>query len=369
MDSGINRWTDLPGGARDARGKSPATTPASAGNAKAGAPTPADSDTAYATEAGAPLTGEELALQTELTRVLHGRCEILMRAASVESRQSDAPMAIECLLRLDDAVIRQPPVAAQRALAVVRNPLSSAAQLVGIFERDPALTESLLQTANSSYYHRGSEPCIAIAEAVQRVGARGVESIITMKMIEGVQGRLSSTHSLLQSQVWAHMTRTAPIARALARPFQAVPESAFTVGLLHDMGKLMMFDYLSQLRAIYVREIKLPDRFLLDMLNRLHEPLGGIAALRWNLGVGVAHAIAWHHRQPPPETPDRLGELVCVSERVEHCLLRGVPVDAARIWREAELGTDAQDVLPLLREVPGITLTRSEGTRGQGLAA
>jgi HD-like signal output (HDOD) protein len=369
LDSGINRWTDLPGGARDARGKSPATTPGSPGNAKAGAPTPADSDTVYATEAGAPLTGEELALQAELTRVLHGRCEVLMRAAGAEARQSDAPMVIECLLRLDDAVIRQPPVAGQRALAVVRNPLSGSAQLVGIFERDPALTESLLQTANSSYYHRGSEPCIAIAEAVQRVGARGVESIITMKMIEGVQGRLGSTHSLLQSQVWAHMTRTAPIARSLARPFQAVPESAFTVGLLHDMGKLMMFDYLSQLRAIYVREIKLPERFLLDMLNRLHEPLGGIAALRWNLGVGVAHAIAWHHREPPPTTRDLLGELVCLSERVEHCLLRGAPVDIARIWREAGLETDAREVLPLLRDVPGVSVTGTEGAKGRDLAA
>src|SRR5262249_8742725 len=132
------------------------------------------------------MSPEELELQTSLTRVLQGRCDVLMRAAQTETRQSDAPMVIDCLRRLDDAVIRQPPLAAQRALAVARNPMSSAAQLVQIFEQDPALTEALLQMANSSYYHRGNQPCVSISEAIQRVGVRGVEAIVTTNMVEGL---------------------------------------------------------------------------------------------------------------------------------------------------------------------------------------
>ena len=246
MDQRLGRWWGGKGNGRQ--------TP-NAENASARVPTPTgarkptDSPPKLAPPPEHPArehTSEERELLNSFTHTLSGRCDVLMRAAPPETRQSDAPMVIECLRRLDEAVIRQPPVAAQRALAVAKNPMSNSTQLVGIFEQDPALTEALLQMANSAYYHRGNDPCISIGEAIQRVGVRGVEAIVTTNMVEGLLCRPGNAYSTLLTQVWAHMTRTAPIARALAPAFKAEPETAFTVGLLHDVGKLMMFDYLSQ---------------------------------------------------------------------------------------------------------------------------
>ena len=125
-------------------------------------------------------------------------------------------MVIEILRLLDETAIRQRPVAAQRALAVARNPMSSATQLVHIFEQDPALTEALVQMANSSFYRRGTQPCIAITEAILRVGVGGVEAIVTTNMVEGLLCRPGSAYGQLLVQVWSHMTRTAQIARTLA---------------------------------------------------------------------------------------------------------------------------------------------------------
>ena len=138
------------------------------------------------------LSAAEKALQQELTHTLEGRCDVLVRAAPPETRQSDAPMVIDCLRRLDDTVIRQPPIAAQRALAVAKNPKSGTAELVAIFEQDPALTEALLQMANSNFYYRGDEPCVAISKGIQGVGVRGVEAIVTTNMVEGLMCRPAS---------------------------------------------------------------------------------------------------------------------------------------------------------------------------------
>lgn len=363
MDKKLGRWLGGMGGSNSPSGKpeapaakSPATSQPPPANAPARAQTaPAEPPREY--------TDEEKTLHAELKRTLEGRCDVLLRAANPETKQSDAFMVIEPLRLPDESAIRQPPIAAQRALAVARNPTSSAKQLVEIFEQDPALTEALLQMANSSFYHRGNQPVIAISGAVQRVGVRGVEAIVTTNMVEGLLCRPGSAYSQLLAQVWSHMTRTAPIARALAPAFNAAPETAFTVGLLHDVGRLMIFDYLSQMRARLRREINVPEPFLFSMLNRLHEPLGGIAALRWNLGAGIARSVAYHHHEPPPEHPDLLSELLCVAEKIDHAVRLNQPIDAWTLWRDGELTADAHAAHELMVTIPGLTLSTGGGAK------
>ena len=318
-------------------------------------------DVAFAvdpSESGPPpqLTADELALQDRLAQAVGEQCDFLIRVAPAETKGTDASLVIESLRKLDEAVIRQPPIAAQRALAVARDPSSSAAHLASVFEQDPALTRALLQAANSSYYRRSQNPCLSIPEAVQCIGFGGVESIVTTAMTEGVLCRPGNVYAPLLADVWSHMTRTAPIARAIAPGFNVAPDPAFTVGLLHDMGKLIIFDHLSQLRTRQRREINVPDRFLLNMLNWIHEPLGGVAALRWNLGIPTARAIASHHHQPAPEVADSLTELLCVCEAIAGASRHAKPLALDRLWRQAGLTTSIEAVRALLVELPGLTL-------------
>lgn len=301
------------------------------------------------------LTPAEQALYSTLVETVHEQCDFMMRAAPPGSEHTDGPTILKELRQLGETVIRQPPAAAQRALAAARDPVGNATQVAEIFAQDPALTRALLQAANSSFYHRGSESCLAIPEAIQWVGMRGVESIVTTNMVEGLLCRPGGAYNQLVSEVWSHMTRTAPIARVLAPAFGAAPETAFTVGLLHDMGKLIVFHYLSQLRASLRREVVVADRFMFNMLNWLHEPLGGIAALRWNLGLPAARAIAYHH-QPADGPPDPLAELLCVSERTDHAIRLRAELDTQHIWRQIGLRTDVDNARLLLNQVPGVRL-------------
>ena len=97
------------------------------------------------------------------------------------------------------------------------------------------------------------------------------------------------------------MQRTAPVARAIAPAFGVDAETAYSLALLHDVGKLVVFDHVSRLRHDHRRELKMPDLFFRQLLAHLHEPLGGLAVLRWDLGADAARAVAEHHRRPVPE--------------------------------------------------------------------
>ncbi len=57
------------------------------------------------------------------------------------------------------------------------------------------------------------------------------------------------------------------------------PNAAFTLGLMHDVGKLVLLHHISDLRRIRRREIILSEEVLWLALMSLHESFGGLAIL------------------------------------------------------------------------------------------
>lgn len=229
--------------------------------------------------------------------------------------------------------IRQAPAAAQRALSRTRNPDIGIAQLVQVIEEDPTLGQALLSYANSAYYATGGV-VLSLRQAGQRVGATGVHNVVLGVMLDGMLCRPGAGYQAMVAQVRAHLVRTASIARLLARSFGATPDDGFALALLHDAGKLIVFDTMGTLRHELRREVAVPSSVISRVLKQVHEPLGGLAALHWGLGLEVALPIAMHHRSPVPREDNKMSELLFVSERVDHALNGMIPLDVAQWWAE-----------------------------------
>jgi HD-like signal output (HDOD) protein len=283
----------------------------------------------------------EEAAHARLEGALHAefyrRREELLKEAGAGSRHGDAAAFLTALGERFDVLIRQPPVAAQEALAIARDEAAGLAALVRLVGKDPALLQSLLASANSAWYQTGGAPCASARDGVQRLGSDGVEGILLASLAEGLLCRPGAAFAPLMNKVWSHMVRTAPIARQLASAFSVVPEQAFTLGLLHDVGKLVLFDRLAALRATLRRDVKLAPGVVHNILQRLHEPLGGVAAIQWGMGRVAACAIATHHRVPAPPEPTPLGEVLFVAERADLARVRGVEIDCDWLWSMSAL--------------------------------
>lgn len=270
----------------------------------------------------------------------------------VERETSDAPRFLDALLESFEAVVRQPPLAAQRALGVTRDSNAPTSRLVTLVEGDPGLGQALLRYANSAYYATGGGRVVSLHGAVQRVGTSGVHNVVLKTMVDGMLCRPGNAYQELVNLSWQHMVRVAPITRALAPAFRAVPDEAYALGLLHDVGKLVVFDRLGELRKTLRRDVAFPLPVLGVVLRMLHEPLGGLAALQWGLGAGVAHAIATHHRSPVPEMYDPRCELLYFSERIDLARVRGRPVELERWWKDALIVTPFDIVERAVAGVP-----------------
>ncbi len=277
-------------------------------------------------------------LSTRAKEVLSRRVLALMEKYKGAPNDSDALDLAQDLTQNSWEMIRRPPLAAQQILAVCGRREFALEELTRLIERDPAMTQSLLRHANSAWYATaGAVPVVAIGPAVQRIGTTGVYGSVMSRIIASELSRPGSAFRELARQVWDHMIRVAPLARSFARAFGANPEEAFTAGLLHDVGKLVIFDAIAELRRRKRRAIELPDEFLREALATLHESIGGLAALRWGLPGHYAEAILSHQRDPVPDEPSTLGEVLHLAERIDVATEAGTPVELDDIWESAAL--------------------------------
>ncbi len=253
---------------------------------------------------------------------------------------TNARLLLDSIAAEPTATIRQLPAAAQRALALTQRAEPPIDELTAVFEEDPTLAQALLTQANSSMYG-GGRRVLSVRDALQQLGVNSARNVLMGHTVSALLCRPGGSYARMVDDVWQHMVRTAPIARRIASAFNADPEEAFGLGLLHDVGKLVIFDRLTTLRIELRRDVVIPSADLREILRVLHEPLGGLAVHNWNLGDAAAAAVATHHRDPVPAVRDALSEVLCVAEAADISSIRGEDFDLAATWDRAVLGGSA----------------------------
>lgn len=283
----------------------------------------------------------------KLTAIVSSRIDAITASLSIKERTDDTVRFLRDMKASPASSIKQAPQAAQRALARTRNPDIGMAELVRVVEEDPTLGQALLRYANSAYYSTGSA-VVSLRHAAQSVGSTGVHNVVLGVMLDGMLCKPGGEYQKMVLQVRDHLVRTAPIARALGRDFGLVPDECFSLALLHDAGKLIVFDVIGALRYDTKRDVDVPKSVVSRVLRDLHEPLGGIAICHWGLGDSVASAISTHHRTPVPIVENRMSEVLFVAERAEHALSGVIPRDVQAWWDGGAISGSAARVDELI---------------------
>ena len=283
----------------------------------------------------------------QLSAEVASRLDVITSELGPKDRSEDTLRFLSGVKKSFATSLKQAPQAAQRALAKTRNPDIGLAELVKVVEEDPTLGQALLRYANSAYYSTGGT-VVSLRHAAQRVGSSGVHNVVLGVMLDGMLCKPGGEYQKMVEQVRDHLVRTAPIARALGRSFGLVPDECFSLALLHDAGKLIVFDVIGALRHEKRRDLAIPKAVVSRALRDLHEPLGGIAAIHWGLGEAVATAVSSHHRRPVPVPESRMSEVLFIAERAEYALSGVIPTDVAAWWAEGQISGDASKVEELI---------------------
>ncbi|NRF71820.1 HDOD domain-containing protein [Aquincola sp. S2] len=221
------------------------------------------------------------------------------------------------------------PKAALDALAALRDDDTSAEHCAAQIARDPALAARTLRLANSAFYGLAGRVG-SVRDAVNMLGRRTLCSAITAAVVSD-QIREVRCEGFDFAGFWRHAAGVAIAARAVARELQLDEEAAFTVGLLHDIGRLALAAYFPQQLAAVLRRARaedLPPCELEEPLMHVdHAELGAAIIAQWRLPAAVVDAVRHHHRPPLPASakgasPPRadLADVAHLADAVAHAL-------------------------------------------------
>ena len=168
-------------------------------------------------------------------------------------------------------------------------PGATPGSVAALVATDPALTARVLRLANSAYYGSARQVA-AVADAVALLGMKSVRNVCLLAgTYPWLKGALPA-YGLPPGALLDHSLATAVAAHAVAGKAGLDAESAFTAGLLHDLGKIALAMWVTPADGLLKsREDEA------RVLGFDHGQTGGELARRWNLPLPLVGAIACHH--------------------------------------------------------------------------
>ncbi len=229
-------------------------------------------------------------------------------------------------------------------------------EIVARISLDQALTAKTLRLANSSFY--GMPRHVAsVTDATAVLGLRTVRAVVTAAVLTG-SFKPPACRGFDFMAFWRHAVNIAVIARLVAAEAGADTDAAFTAGLLHDVGQLVLASAYPERFAEVLAHRAEAETTLHDaelaLLGIDHGAVGGLVAEHWRFPQPIVEAIG-HHQAPPAHAPAlALVRIVHVADQLACGLERGTPAaDAASVtghsaW--ADLGLPAEVAVRILAE-------------------
>ena len=163
-------------------------------------------------------------------------------------------------------------------------------------ELDQGLAAKTLRIANSSFYGMQSK-VTSIPQAVSVLGFHSIRTVVTACALTGSFAPVSGGFDF--QAFWRHSLATAIAARLLAPHLRVNPETAFTAGLLHDLGTLVLVTRFPAEHALVRSYRQAHDCQMADaelaVIGIDHAQVGSALAAYWKFPEAIQQAVADHH--------------------------------------------------------------------------
>jgi putative nucleotidyltransferase with HDIG domain len=234
-----------------------------------------------------------------------------------------------------------PPILA-RILSIVGSDTAGTRQLVELIEKDQTLTAKLLRLANGAFFGQ-SRRVSTVPRAILLLGFSTVRNLaLGVKVWDAVGSGVSPKRL---EALWDHSVAVATCARVVGARMRACdPDEAFTAGLLHDIGRLVIA---TRFRSLYWQAAEQeggdPSTAAEESTFGVgHAEVGAWLLEAWRLPPTIVESVRLHHEENPR------GELPSVLALTNR-LVRATDIASGTVKPEIEAlvnGLAAQGLTP-----------------------
>ncbi|MGE5258429.1 MAG: HDOD domain-containing protein, partial [Hyphomicrobiales bacterium] len=252
----------------------------------------------------------------------------------VEKMSGSCPTALPTPEQIDRAVEQLQPVpqAALKIMRLIDEEEYDIRTVAGELRKDQVLTARTLKLANSVMFASPNR-IESIDHALMYLGVNLLAKFVIAAAVEDYFTQSGSGYSLCKGGLYHHAVGTAVISEKLAKLTTAAkPGLAYTAGLLHDIGKVVLDQFVAGAAPLFYRRLiedQTEDFTQAEevLFGTTHSEAGYRLAKKWTFPDSLAEAIRHHHQ---PEQGNRNGELthiICVANRIMSRFHAGLQIE------------------------------------------
>lgn len=236
--------------------------------------------------------------------------------------------------------------------AIIDSPDGSAKDAAAVIEKDPAIATRALRLVNSSFYGL-KNPVSNINLACSILGLKVIKNLVVQATVLQTFETEKQVGNFDANWLWDHSFKTAVACRLLAE-YSPVGEAfnkedAYTCGLIHDIGKLILLEsqtdrFQEALSLSETANIPLAKAEG-EVFGFNHAHVGGLLANRWKLAPNVQAAVMYHHSPATNAEDWARGFIVKAANTYAHMAAEGNGG-----WTGDRLDSDSLETLGLTAE-------------------
>jgi HD-like signal output (HDOD) protein len=198
------------------------------------------------------------------------------------------------------------PPLCQHLIVYLDDPEADFKTITDMVKYDPGLTADILKFANSVYFG-AIQRVNSLQKALVRLGTKMVMELILSLSVASKLMPCLPGYGLMAKDLLKHSIWTAVAAQEFAKMLNMKQIGMiFTVGLMHDLGKLILDPFVQTERLQFNNAFEKPkasfDQEERNILGLDHAQAGAIILEKWNLSAEVVAGVLWHHE------PDKANE-------------------------------------------------------------
>lgn len=230
------------------------------------------------------------------------------------------------------------PDTAVKLMEVINDPSSSVDEIVEVIRYDQAVTADVLKLCNSAYFGL-SRSITSLNEAMLRLGTVKVLQLVMSVHTSSILANEQRGYGLDPGVLWRHSVAVALAASIVAQKINLTNVNlVFTGGLLHDIGKVVLNEYVAEEFGKILGLVKENRLSFVEaehqVLGYSHQEIGGKIARMWKLPDPIVRCIRYHHDPGDLETPDPLIDAVYLANCV--CLMLGIGLGEDGLYYRAD---------------------------------
>jgi putative nucleotidyltransferase with HDIG domain len=207
-----------------------------------------------------------------------------------------------------------------KVIRMIQDEKSNITEVSKELRRDQVISSKVISLCNSAYFSRQTN-VESIDRAMILLGEKQILKLLLSAAFEDFFSKEVQGYSLCKGGLFYHAVGTAMICEKLAGLTGiAAPDIAYTAGLLHDIGKVVLDQYMGNAYPYFYRRTHIEGDELINVEREAfgisHDEVGEMLADRWSLPDSIRDVIKHHHCPENAAVNSELAHLVYLSDLI-----------------------------------------------------